>query len=361
MENKLFKFSLVCVTGAIILATNPKTALAFEEPVAGYIYDKDLSSTKQTGSDMVIVSTFTTDEIPIPGFNNIGIADVTDNLNIRKGPGENENIVGKLPKDGGCDIVETDNGNGWTKIKSNGVTGYVKTEYLITGDKATKLAAKLATPVAVSNTDSALNVRSTPSAKSNDNIIDSIAKGEELLVLDPLVLSYGEEYDKWVKVSLDSDSEGGTVGYVCKDFVNLAYSLPKASSMEALQYGGDVSRTRVDLVNKAKDYLGGRYVWGGTTLGKGVDCSGFTQQIYAKFGYYIPRTSGSQGASGTRVSRNELKVGDLVFYGNGSGINHVAIYIGNDRIIHASNKRDGIKISNMYYRNPVRYVRYIRD
>ena len=358
MENKLFKFSLVCVTGAIILASNPKTAMAFEEPVAGYIYDKDLSNTKKTGSDMITVSTFSSDEIPIPGFNNIGIADVTDNLNIRKGPGENEKIVGKLPKDGGSDILEADTGSGWTKIKSNGVTGYVKTEYLITGEKATQLAAKLATPVAISNSDG-LNVRNKPSAKDSD-IIDTIAKGEELLVLDPLVLSYGEEYDKWVKVSLDSDSEGGTVGYVCKNFVTLAYTLPKASSMEDLQYGSGVSSLRANLVNKAKDYLGGRYVWGGTTLGRGVDCSGFTQQIYAKFGYYIPRTSGSQGASGTRVSRSELRVGDLVFYGN-SGINHVAIYIGNDKIIHASNKRDGIKISNMYYRNPVRYVRYIKD
>ncbi len=359
MENKLFKFSLVCVTGAIILATNPKTALAFEEPVAGYIYDKDLSSTKLNGSDMVTVSTFTSDEIPIPGFNNIGIADVTDNLNIRKGPGENEKIVGKLPKDGSVDIVEADSGNGWTKINSNGVTGYVKTEFLITGDRASKLAAKLATPVAISKTDG-LNVRNKPSAKDSE-VIDTIAKGEELLVLDQLVLNYGDEYDKWVKVSLDSDTQEGTVGYVCKEYVTLAYTLPKASSMEELQYGSGVSSLRVNLVNKAKDYLGGRYVWGGTRLGEGVDCSGFTQQIYAKFGYYIPRTSGSQGSSGTRISRSELKVGDLVFYGNGSGINHVAIYIGNDRIIHASNKRDGIKISNMYYRNPVRYVRYIRD
>ncbi len=359
MVNKRFKISLLCITGAIMLASTPMSAMAMEEAVAGFIYDKELPGITQTSSDTATISTFSTDEIPIPGFNNIGIANVEDNLNIRKGPGLNEKIVGKLPKNGGCDILEPDNGSGWTKISSNGVVGYVKTEFLILGDEATQLAVKLATPVAISNSES-LNVRSAPTTKE-DNIIDSIAKGEELLVLDPLVLRYGEEYDKWVKVSLDSDSEGGTVGYVCKNFVTLAYTLPKASSMTELQYGSGVSSLRVNLVNKAKEYLGGRYVWGGTTLGKGVDCSGFTQQIYAKFGYYIPRTSGSQGASGTRVSRNELKVGDLVFYGNGSGINHVAIYIGNDKIIHASNKRDGIKISNMYYRKPLRYVRYLKD
>lgn len=359
MGNKLFKFSLVCVTGAVLLGTNPNSALAMEEGVAGFVHDKSTACTVQTGSDVMTISTFASDEIPVPGFNNIGIADVTDNLNIRKGPGENEKIVGKLPKNGGCDIVEADTGSGWTKIKSNGITGYVKTEYLITGEKASKLAEKIATQVAISNTDG-LRVREKPSVNSAE--LDTIAKGEELLVLDALVLNYGEENDKWVKVSLDSDNrEEGIVGYVCKTYVTLAYTLPKASSMEELQYGNGVSSLRANLVNKAKDYLGGRYVWGGTTLGKGVDCSGFTQQIYAKFGYYIPRTSGSQGSSGTRISRSELKVGDLVFYGNSSGINHVAIYIGNDRIIHASNKRDGIKISNMYYRNPYRYVRYIKD
>ncbi len=359
MENKLLKFSLVCVTGTILLAANPNKAMAVEEPVAGYIFDKDLSSTIQTGSSSITVSTFSTDEIPIPGFNNIGIADVTDNLNIRKGSGENEKIIGKLPKNGGCEILEADTGSGWTKIKSNGITGYVKTEYLITGEKATQLAVKLATPVAISKS-SGLNVRRKPSV--NSDVIDTIAEGEELLVLEALVITYGEEYDKWVKVSLDSDSsEEGTVGYVCKNYVTLSYTLPQASSLEELQYGVGVSSLRVNLVNKAKDYLGGRYVWGGTTLGKGVDCSGFTQQIYAKFGIYIPRTSSSQGYSGTKISSSSLKPGDLVFYGNGSGINHVAIYIGNSKVIHASNKRDGIKISNMYYRNPVRYVRYIND
>ncbi len=358
MGKNRFRFSLLCVTGAIIITSTPMSAMAMEEAVAGFIYDKDIVSTTETGLDIATVSAFSTDEIPIPGFNNIGIANVEDNLNIRKGPGLNEKIVGKLPKNGGCDILEADNGSGWTKITSNGITGYVKTEFLILGEEASQLAVKLATAVAISNSDG-LRVREKPSVNSAE--LDTIAKGEELLVLDPLVCSYGEEYDKWVKVSLDSDNEGGTVGYVCKNFVTLAYTLPKATSMAELQYGAGVSSTRVNLVNKAREYLGGRYVWGGTTLGKGVDCSGFTQAIYAEFDYYIPRTSGSQGAGGTRISRSELKVGDLVFYGNGSGINHVAIYIGNDKIIHASNKRDGIKISNMYYRKPVRYVRYIKD
>lgn len=359
MGNKLLKFSLVCVAGAIMLTANPNKAYALEESVAGYPYDKDKVSTTQAGSDNSLIATLSEDEIPIPGFNNIGIADVTDNLNVRKGPGESEKVVGKLPKNGGCDVLEADNGSGWTKISSNKVTGYVKTEYLITGDKASKLALQLATRVATSNTDG-LNVREKPSVDST--VIDSVAQGEELVVLDPLVVTYGEEIGKWVKVSLDGDdSEEGTIGYVAKKYVTLSYSLPKASSMEELQYGSGVSSLRVNLINKAKDYLGGRYVWGGTSLGNGVDCSGFTQQIYAKFGYYIPRTSSSQGASGRTISLSNLKPGDLIFYGSGSHISHVAIYIGNEKIIHASNRRDGIKISYYKYRTPIKAVRYIND
>ena len=361
MQSKLLKFSLVCVTGIVVLTANPASAMAVEEGAAGFVFDKDILPNYDTSvSDPNVISTFSEDDIPIPGFNNIGIADVKDNLNIRKGPGENEKIIGKLPKNGGCDILEPDSGSGWTKIYSNKITGYVKTDYLITGNSASKLALQIASKVATVNIEG-LNIREKASTSKDSNIIETVAKGEELLVAGDLIITYGTEFDKWVPVVIEGDGEKDSIGYVAKEYVTLSYSLPKAASMEALQYGMEVSSLRSNLVNKAKDYLGGRYVWGGTTLGGGVDCSGYTMRIYGKFGVTIPRTSRSQGSSGTRISRSQLKVGDLVFYGNGSGINHVAIYIGSDRIIHASNKRDGIKISNMYYRTPQRYVRYIND
>ena len=204
-----------------------------------------------------------------------------------------------------------------------------------------------------------MRVRKEPSI--NSPIIDQIARGEELIVLDGAVPNYDEEHKKWVKVSLDSDEEeNGAIGYVAKEYVDLSYQLKKALTIEELEFGTEVSSVRVRLVNKAKEYLGGRYRWGWATLGKGVDCSGFTQQIYKKFGYTIPRTSRSQANSGTKISTSQLKPGDLVFYGNGSYINHVAIFIGNGKIIHASNRRDGIKISNLYYRKPIKCVRYIK-
>lgn len=356
MESKLLKFSLCCVAGAIIIATNPKTALAFEQGVAGFTYDKISSSSE---NDSSYVTNLSISKVPVPGLSNIGIADVDTNLIVRSGPGENQKMLGKLPKDGICDIIEADTGTGWTKISSGKVKGYVKTDYLVTGEKATVLALDVGDFVAIANTDG-LRVRKEPSV--NAEVLDQIAKGEELLVLEELVANYDDKNKKWVKVSLDSDeSEDGTIAYVAKEFVDLSYQLKKAQSIEELQFGTGVSDTRVNLVNKAKQYLGDRYVWGGTTLGRGVDCSGYTQQIYKKFGITIPRTSRAQASSGTKISSSNLKPGDLVFYGKGGYINHVAIFIGNGKIIHASNRRDGIKISNMYYRQPVKYVRYIKN
>ena len=356
MNNKLLKLSLACFAGTIILAATPKTAMAaYEEAVAGYIYDKDTAITT-SGASTISLSI---SDIPIPGFNNIGIANVDTNLCIRSGAGEDYKIIGKLPKNGGCEVLEIEE-NGWTKISaetaSDYLTGYVKTEFLITGMQATSLAKEVGNYVANASTNG-LNIRSNPSTDSP--VIDQIAKGEELLVVDSKVITDDSEHKVWVEVSLDSDTEEGSVGYVAKEYVDLSFELIHAMSIQEIQYGSGVSQTRINLVNLAKDHLGERYVWGGTTLGSGVDCSGFTRAVYAKFGISIPRVSRDQARSGNSVSSSDLKPGDLVFYGSSSYINHVAIYIGNGQVIHASNKRDGIKISNMYYRTPVKYARYI--
>ncbi len=359
MNMKLLRLSLVCVTVSIIFTATPKTAMAYEEAVAGYIYDKD-SSSDSSGNGATTIS-LSVNDIPIPGFKNIGIANVDTNLLIRSGAGEDYKIVGKIPKNGGIDVLEADQ-NGWTKISaktSTGViTGYVKSEYLIIGSDATLLAKEVGNYVATATTDG-LNVRENPSTDSSK--IDQIAKGEELLVLDAKVITDDPEHKIWIKVMLDSDTEEGSVGYVVKEYVELSFELIHALSMQEIQYGAGVSQTRIALVNTAKDYLGGRYVWGGTSLSNGVDCSGFTKSIYAKYGVTIPRTSRDQARSGDSISSSQLKPGDLVFYGSSSYINHVAIYIGNGQVIHASNKRDGIKISNMYYRSPVKFVRFLTN
>ncbi|MBQ3060903.1 MAG: C40 family peptidase [Lachnospiraceae bacterium] len=112
---------------------------------------------------------------------------------------------------------------------------------------------------------------------------------------------------------------------------------------------------RQQVVNYALKFVGNRYVYGGTSLTNGTDCSGFTMQVYKAFGYSIPRTSRTQVGAGkkVKVSASTLKPGDLLFYTNSSGtINHVAMYIGNGKVVHASNPRSGIKVSKYNYRTP---------
>ena len=119
-----------------------------------------------------------------------------------------------------------------------------------------------------------------------------------------------------------------------------------------------MSDVKVDLVSYACQFVGNPYVWGGTSLTHGADCSGFVLSIYAKYGISLPHSSAAQANYGRRVSPSEAQPGDLFFYGGGR-ISHVAIYIGNGQIVHASTSRTGIKISNAFYRSPVCVVRLL--
>lgn len=100
------------------------------------------------------------------------------------------------------------------------------------------------------------------------------------------------------------------------------------------------------------NFVGNPYVYGGTSLTRGADCSGFIQTIYRNFGYSLPRTSGEQSRAGRAVSLSSLQPGDILYYTSGGSVNHVAIYIGNGKVVHASNPRDGIKVSSYNYRTP---------
>ncbi|ETT11739.1 NlpC/P60 family protein, partial [Fusobacterium sp. CM21] len=94
-------------------------------------------------------------------------------------------------------------------------------------------------------------------------------------------------------------------------------------------------------------------VWGGTSLTRGCDCSGFAMSVYANFGIGLNRTSRAQAGNGYAVGMNELQPGDLVFYAaNGRSISHVAIYIGGGRVVHASTPRTGIIVSSVYHQSP---------
>lgn len=279
------------------------------------------------------------------GYTELGICNVQENnLNIRKEPDESGKLVGKLPKNAACEIISSE--NGWAYIKSGKVEGYVKEEYLSTGYEAKKKGEELASALAVATAD-ALNIREEPSTDAE--IITQVAAGEALDIVEI-------RDDGWIKVYLDDEEV-----YVSGEFVEVKSDLATAITMTELLYGQGVSDVRVDLCQYAKQFLGNPYVWGGTSLTSGADCSGFVLSVFSKYGVSLPHSSRSQANQGTSISASELKPGDLVFYAKGGTINHVAIYIGGGQVIHASSPKTGIKISPYNYRTPHKMVRILYD
>lgn len=277
------------------------------------------------------------------GYTNLGISDVSDNLNIRAIAAEDGRLVGKLPKDAACEVIDMD--DTWAHIQSGNVDGYVSREYLLTGIPAKLRAEELATTVATVTTDS-LKVRAE--ANTDSEVITLVPRGEELEVS-------AVEGD-WVKVFLDDDEV-----YVSGEYVEVSAELGTAVTMSELLYGQGIADVRVDICQYAKEFLGNPYVWGGTSLTKGTDCSGFVMKVFQKYGVKLPRNSRAQANCGTTIKVSEAKPGDLIFYAKGKTINHVAIYIGNGQVIHASNPRTGIRISGVSYRSPFKAVRVLQD
>ena len=279
------------------------------------------------------------------GYTNIGIANVeSGNLNVRAFPSTDGKMVGKMPKHSACEVLSVE--DGWAYIQSGEVEGYVSMDYLLTGPDAKRKAAELVRTVAIAETDG-LNVRDE--ADTNSAVMTQVLKGEEL--------DFVEDLGDWIKISLDGED-----AYVAAEYVRVEEKLDTAITMTELLYGQGVSDVRVDLVEYAKQFLGNPYVWGGTSLTKGADCSGFVLSIYKKYGVKLSHHAASQANEGTKISASELKPGDLVFYANSKGsINHVAIYIGGGQVIHASNPKTGIRISKYNYRTPKKCVRVLYD
>ncbi len=278
------------------------------------------------------------------GYTNLGIADVeSGNLNIRAVTAEDGKLVGKLPKNAACEVIDSD--GTWAHIKSGEVEGYVSEEYLLTGIPAKRKAEELATTMARVTTDS-LKVRAE--ANTDSEVITLVPNGERLEVI--------EVEGDWVKVGLDDQEV-----YVSAEYVEVSSELSTAITMTELLYGQGVSDVRVDICQYAKEFLGNPYVWGGTSLTKGADCSGFVLSIFKKYGVSLPHSSRAQANCGTTIKVSEAQPGDLIFYGNGKTINHVAIYIGGGQVIHASSPKTGIRISNVSYRSPVKAVKVLYD
>ncbi len=376
-----------------VLATNDeKTEVTAAE-------DTTTEVTQETAQEDASVSE---NEAPVvkSEYDNIAIAQVTNYVNLRSEPSEEGEILGKLYNNSAATIISVE--GDWYKIKSGTVDGYVKAEFVVSGAEAEELAKEVGHRTATVNTET-LKVRNE--AGLDATVQTLIPEGESYDVV--------EELDGWVKIAVDTDIEG----YVSSEYVNLETEFVEAESIEeekarlaeeerirkeaeeaakkadeeaaaktketksesssasttntdssqaasseaaAPAVTAPTSGSRAAIVSYALQFVGNPYVAGGTSLTNGADCSGFTYSVFADCGISIPRDSRSQAAGGTPVDLSAIQPGDLLFYSDGGSINHVALYIGNGQVVHASTAKTGIKISAYNYRTPCKAVTYIR-
>jgi cell wall-associated NlpC family hydrolase len=333
-------------------------------------------------------------------FADVGISIANNFVNIRKKPNKQCDIIGKLYK-GHAVTITAAKGN-WVKVEFNGLKGYIKSEYLAIGHDAEKLTDKYGIKYATVNVRK-LNVRSKMSTKST--VLTSLSKGTDCQVK--------KEMKKWVKIvacnkitgyvasqyvdikvklegadSIEKEqkpaeedntnaqenidlttqvkisetnaedvetkavelSENETA--VTEAEVSVVETAVAQAEVNDLPMMSDSSAQGSEIVAYALQFVGNPYVWGGISLTMGADCSGFVMSVYNNFGYRLNRTSRDQALQGISVSIDQMQPGDLVFYANNGIVNHVAIYIGNEQIVHACNKNTGVIVSSIYYNTP---------
>ena len=385
-------------------------------------------------------------------------------VNVRTQPStDNGEVIGVL-KNHDSAIIESVEDDGWYKIKSGDVEGYVAAWLIKTGDEAAAIAPTVAYNYAVNNAVS-LNVRAQ--ADEGSDVVTSLDEGAEAEIV--------ADEGNWFKVALDSD----TYGYVSKDYVEEKTAYPTAKTIDQMMsdteaekqaeqaadaagstdasadQGGETaapadasqtqetvaqtdasqtqetaaqteapqtqetvaqtdasqtqetapqtqetaaqsdapqtqetaaqteapqtqetaaqteapqteasapaaSATGSAVVAYASQFVGNPYVWGGTSLTSGADCSGFTMAVFANFGVSLPHYAASQLSCGTQVSIDSLAPGDLVFFSSTGGeIDHVAIYVGGGSIVHAANSKSGICYSSLNWMTPVAACRVV--
>ncbi|MCR5624621.1 MAG: C40 family peptidase [Lachnospiraceae bacterium] len=343
-----------------------------------------------------------------------------EGIKIYKEPEKSKDYLGKLYKGNVASILSVN--DGWVKIKSGDIKGYVKGDNLLMGETALGYADYFGTYYANIVKDNDCKLKVFKQASRDSKIIDRVATDKQYKILG----NAGE----WVQVQID-DSE---VGYVNADFVipELVFTeaiskeeekeiikeqeklekeykkqyaedlglnadisefvsrnesrnfpttpeetYPTQTSTETANvyatsnnnelppvtaYSGDVSggsALQQEIASYALQFVGNPYVWGGESLTNGCDCSGFVMKIYEKYGVKLPHFAASQANYGKKVSLDALEPGDLVFYWHGNMIGHVAMYIGNGNIVHAKSTKDGIVTNSVNYSTPYSAVRLV--
>ena len=309
-------------------------------------------------------------EVEESEYSNLAIADVTDYVNVRKEPNTDSEIVGKIYDGAVAQILSvTGEDEDWLQITSGNVEGYIKAEFFLYGDAAAAVIDEYVTRYAEVKADR-LNVRVEPSTDANR--IGYVDNGEKVKLL--------ENCGEWLKVQYTSDKEG----YVSAEYTTIVEEFVYAKTLEeeqaeiaarqALEERQHVEETaapealtniefpattytsneelRRAIVDYAMQYVGNKYVHGGTSLATGTDCSGFTCFVYADFGYSISRTpSGQYSDAGRSIDYSEIQPGDIICYSSNGGksCTHVGLYIGDGQIVHAANSRKGVITSAADY------------
>lgn len=279
---------------------------------------------------------------------NRAFSNVSDFTYIRSAPDEKSSWLGKLYSDSTVTVLEY--AEDWIKIQSGSVEGYVPADALYTGEAARGHEAEYIEIYATVTAD-VLNVRDGQG--TDFTILTQILQDQVYPVT-------GEPVNEWYPVQI-----GEIDGWVCGEYINIeeTYSFAESKEEEEVRLEAEAAAEEARqqevieanaaaelrsageaVIDFACQFIGNPYVWGGTSLTEGADCSGFVQSVYANFGISLPRTSLEMRSAGYEVSYDEALPGDLILYEG-----HVGLYMGDGNIVNAMNEEDGIGICTATY------------
>jgi len=275
----------------------------------------------------------------------------TTTLNVREGQGTNDQILTQIPIDEVYDVEEY--GDGWVLLNiDEDVKGWVSEEFV-------EISVDYDTALTLEEEQAKLEEeeRLRKEAEEAERIAEEAKKAQE--EAEAAAAAQKKAAQAAANSQTTTQTTQTTQSTAQTTTQEISQATEETTTQTATSYDSN-SDLRNAVVAYAMQFKGNPYVYGGSSLTNGTDCSGFTMSVYAHFGYSLPHSSGSQSGCGTRVSTSDLLPGDLLFYTNGgSSIGHVALYIGNGQIIHASTERTGITVSNAFYRTPACAVRII--